>query len=669
MRSPVILSILIVICALAISLWHRLDTLPPHHDESRHLLASLHYFNDLGQSPKERVASLAFKRFESYPPLMYIITIPFYAVAGVSKDVAGMVNILFMAIMILSVYGIGRRLYTEEAGIAAAILATCYPIIVGISKRYVLELPETAMVSLCIYTALRTEGFRKNSWSLLLGVICGMGMLTEWHFPIFCAGPLVYMLIYPHERSLLSPPLSSKRLANFLICMSAALVLSLPWYAYNFARVRAFIIGNITLPARLTPPPVSSVSGLLYYPYAFLDTMLLVPMTILFLIGLITTVSKKKTSPVLILWILVPLAVLTLIRQKQDRYLTPVVPAAAVLTAGGLSLITQKLLKKILICAAFGISALNFILLTFPLPWRDIDISFRLPLYDPTYYSWARPRAEIVRTELPSYGMRPPRHEEWPLESILHDIATFGQGTQDQKVKAGYLLCGHLCLNRYNFFYYTELGTYQIKWVNPDRAEFIITLLATEEQKQQFRKWSYPWLHLQRLKSYILPDGLEAVLYHASLTRRRHYDAHELPSETGGARVEDAASSAGWARFADRDKSAAGAMVKGPYHPLGEGTYRLLVKLKYDRPKGRDTLARMEVRDRKIGKPLASRNLTLPDLGESGFFSPVQLDFEMPERDRVDIRVIHTGQADLWVDSIDIIPLGTGTPHTGESPI
>jgi hypothetical protein len=257
--------------------------------------------------------------------------------------------------------------------------------------------------------------------------------------------------------------------------------------------------------------------------------------------------------------------------------------------------------------------------------------------------------------------MRPPRHEEWPLEGILQDITTFGQAPQDQKVKAGYFLCGHLCLNRYNLLYYTELGKYQITWVTPDRAQFIITLLATEKQRQKFGEWSYPWLHLQRLKSYILPDGLKAVLYHTSLTRRRHYDAHKLPSDTGEARVEDASSSSGLARFAHRDTSPAGAMVRGPYHPLGKGTYRLLVKLKYDRPKGREALARLEVRGRKTEKPLASRNLILPEIGEAGYYNPLQLDFEMPELDRPDIRIIHTGQADLWVDSIDIVPLSAPT--------
>ncbi len=657
MRSSLILFALIITCALSIFVWHRLNSLPPHQDESRHLLASLHYFNDLGQTPKETVASLAFTRFETYPPLMYVLTIPFYAVGGVSRDVAGMVNILFMAVMILSVYGIGRRLYTEEAGVTAAILAACYPIVVGISKLYVLELPETAMVSLCIYIALRTDGFRKSSWSILLGIMCGMGTLTKWHFPLFCAAPIVYLLLRPQERRFLPPPLSPKRRANFLLCVGAALLLSLPWYAYNFARVRAFIVGNITQPARLIPPPVLSISGFLYYPYAFLDTLLLAPMTILFLIGLITAISKKKTSPLLGLWILVPLAALTLIRQKQDRYATPVVPAMALLTASGLSLMTPKLLKRIAVSAAFGISALNFILLTFPLPWRDIDISFPLPFYDPAYYSWVRPRAEVVRTELPSYGIGPPRHEEWPLERILQDITTFGQAPRDQKIKAGYLLCGNPSLNRYNLLYYTEMGNYQIAWVNPDRAQFVVTLLATGKQRQKFREWSQPWLHLQRLKGYILPDGLKAVLYHASLTRRRHYNACKLPSDTGETHVEDASSSSGMARFAHRDTSAPGALVKGPYHPLDKGAYRLLVKLKYDRAKGRESVARLEVCGRKAGRPLASRDLALPELGEAGCYNSAQLDFEMPTLDRADIRIIHTGRADLWVDSVDIIPL------------
>jgi hypothetical protein len=134
-----------------------------------------------------------------------------------------------------------------------------------------------------------------------------------------------------------------------------------------------------------------------------------------------------------------------------------------------------------------------------------------------------------------------------------------------------------------------------------------------------------------------------------------------LPLDTGEKGVEDEALSKGLARFADRDESAAGALVRGPDHPLDKGAYRLLVKLKYDRPSGSGALAKIEIRAKKMDKPIAECALNPPELGESGSYNPVQIDFEMPGRDRVDVRIIHTGRADLWVDSIDVLPL-SGQP-------
>jgi hypothetical protein len=72
-------------------------------------------------------------------------------------------------------------------------------------------------------------------------------------------------------------------------------------------------------------------------------------------------------------------------------------------------------------------------------------------------------------------------------------------------------------------------------------------------------------------------------------------------------------------------------------------------------------LARIAVRAGAV--TLASRELSLPGGGDSGGYRAVHLDFDMPGRDPLDVRIIHTGAADLWVDSISLEPRMAPDPN------
>jgi hypothetical protein len=664
MRPSFILAIIIIACGVSIYQWHRSDMQPPLPEEALRLRASLHYLGDLQRPLKERLSFLLFKRYETSPPLVHVVTIPFYLVGGTDKSVAGMVNILFVSLLIISVYGIGRRLYSETVGLTGAALVASYPIIVGLSKIYVPDIPETTMVTLAMYAALRAVASRRSSWSILLGLICGAGMLIAWHFVIFCVGPLMYLLLSA-DRKLLSPaPLTARR-RNLAFGAGAAALVAGPWYCAHSTRA----IASLARGAWGIPSAAALFKSLLFYPCAFLTTVLLVPMTLLLLAGLTIAVVRRKASLLLILWLFVPMILLMPARQKTPRLLMPVLPAAALLTAAGASMVRTGSLRNGITGAAVAVSALNFLAINFGLPWGQSTIFLAVPSLRQKCASCLPLPLEPFRAEFPFSGIGLPRHEDWALKKILSDIATLGEGTSGHRATLGWFISPHPRFNRYSLLYYIDQGGYPVRRVPPDEAQFILARLVTAAQRQQLSEWGKSWALLQKLKNYPLPDGSEAVLYVASVSRRRHYGAPDMPFETGEERVEDPASSSGLARFADRDKSIPGAMVKGPYHPLEKGAYRLLVKLKYDRPKGREALARMEVRARKRDEPLASRDLNLPELGESGCFNPVRLDFEMPGRDRVDIRILHTGRADLWIDSIDIIPLSARTPETGPAPV
>lgn len=656
MRSPLILAAIVAACGAGIYHWHRSDTRPPLQDEAIRLRASLDCLDVLRRPAGERFPSLALKCLDGSPPLVYLVTIPFYLTAGAGREAAGMVNAAFVSLLILSVYGIGRRLYTETAGLLAAMLAASYPAIGGLSKFYLADVPETALAALAVYAALRATATPRASRSILLGLALGAGLLVAWGFAVYCAGPVAY-LILSSERKLLSTSSIKARRRNLLLCAGAAALVAGPWYGVHLSEPAASI-GGLRLGF---PSAAAFFKSLLFYPCAFMS-LLLLPMSLLFIAGLVAAVMRRKAVLLPALWLLVPMLLLLPVRQKTPRRLIPALPAAALLTAAGISALRTAPLRRGLTSAAMAAGGLNFLALNFALPWGMGAAVLPAPLLVRKCAPCMAPPggASSPVTTLSDVG--PPRREDWALDKILSDAVTLGGGTPARKAALGWFIAPHRRFNRHSLLYYMDRGGYPIGWVGPDDATLILSRLVTAPQRRQFDEWGKSWAILQRLKRYPLPDGSEAALYRVSASRRRHYKAAGMPFETGEAGIEDAASSEGLVRFADRDKSAAGALVRGPGDPIEKGSYRLLVKIKYDRPKGGGPLAGIEVRASRAAGPIAGRALNAADLGGSGGYNPVQLDFEMPERDRADIRIMHTGRADLWIDSLDIIPLSAGAP-------
>jgi 4-amino-4-deoxy-L-arabinose transferase-like glycosyltransferase len=191
------------------------------------------------------------------PPLSHLVAVPFYRLFGVSTDVALMRNAVFVAILLLSVYGIGCRLYDTRTGLLAAFFVSTYPILFSISRMPYVDYSLTAMVALAVYLLVACEGFRRRGPSLLLGLAIGLGILTKWPFVAFAGGPIAYVAVRSGAlRDVLAslttrweilPPW--RRLwASPLFHVVAGAVLTLLWYWPNRDRLEGFALGYWLIP-------------------------------------------------------------------------------------------------------------------------------------------------------------------------------------------------------------------------------------------------------------------------------------------------------------------------------------------------------------------------------------------------------------------------------------
>jgi len=133
---------------------------------------------------------------QRHPPLVMMVTAPFYFLFGKTQDMGVMINAaVFLGVLIFATYKIGKRISDAKTGLFAAFILTMYPVLFNQLKVYMLDLPLAAVVSLSIYFLIRSDSFRNLKYTLLLLISSISGMLIKPNFLFFLALPLAYMLM------------------------------------------------------------------------------------------------------------------------------------------------------------------------------------------------------------------------------------------------------------------------------------------------------------------------------------------------------------------------------------------------------------------------------------------------------------------------------------------
>jgi hypothetical protein len=225
-------------------------------DRPAHLARTLIY-NDMLQVVNIRSVFEVMTWSWNRPPLSHLVAVPFYRLFGTSTDVALMRNAIFVAMLLFSVYGIGKRLFARKVGLLAAFIVSTYPILFSISRMPYVDYSLAAMVALAIYLLVVCEGFRHRPGSLLLGLVIGLGVLTKWPFVAFAGGPIAYVAIrcgalrdMKGAVTVRADTASALRRwwTSPLLHGLAGLVLALLWYWPNRDRLEGFALGYWLIP-------------------------------------------------------------------------------------------------------------------------------------------------------------------------------------------------------------------------------------------------------------------------------------------------------------------------------------------------------------------------------------------------------------------------------------
>jgi len=234
-----VLAALVVFHAVNNWLWLATNVTVLGWDVPSHLGTSFIYDTILRPfGPKTLFAAITWH--PNRPPLYFLSAVPLYRIFGLSGDVGTMVNVLYLAVLFGSVYGIGRRLGGRRVGLLAAFVVATLPMIYAISRYFYLELALTAIVALSIYLLLASDGFEDRAASLLFGLSFGLGLLTKRTYVAFIFAPLCVVIVRSGVlRSLKQRPLRSLgrlgpglhlEVKGVLLALGLGLALAAAWY-------------------------------------------------------------------------------------------------------------------------------------------------------------------------------------------------------------------------------------------------------------------------------------------------------------------------------------------------------------------------------------------------------------------------------------------------------
>lgn len=203
------------------SWWLNVDDQLPFFDPAYHFLETYEYGKE--------ILNFSFQSFyriielgSVWAPLTRFLMGPFIYLFDLKIDAAVLLmNIIFLPILIFSVFKIGQILLDSRAGILAAFMITMYPVMTGMTRHYNIDLALTAMIALAFLFLLKTENFNSRRYSLIFGIAAGLGILTKHAFPIFFIFPVLYTLLHLKGK---------KALLNSLLSGLICFFIAGPWY-------------------------------------------------------------------------------------------------------------------------------------------------------------------------------------------------------------------------------------------------------------------------------------------------------------------------------------------------------------------------------------------------------------------------------------------------------
>ena len=333
--------------------WLGQNHAPLSFDQSHHFLLSLGY-RDILADPWRWPDLCSFAIY--YPPLFHTSLAAMMLAGGVSLQYAPLINSFWLLMLMLPTWLLGREAFGRAAGMAGAVLLALIPASAGLAREVLMEVCLAAMVAWAVWALAHSQGLSNRRWLLLLGALAGLGMLAKWTFALYMLGPLAWCLCRGRRRGL---AVDWRGVAWALVIGAAV---CLPWYLHSPATlIKNMLINAGPVALREGDPAVFSLDGLLYYPLSLVNHQMFLPLAGLAVLGLLAgLIRRRERCALLAVWFLTGLVLITLLRNKDSRYLYPLLAPACLFAVGWAGMLGRRWLRIIALAAVLALAILHF---------------------------------------------------------------------------------------------------------------------------------------------------------------------------------------------------------------------------------------------------------------------------------------------------------------------
>lgn len=198
-------------------------------DESGYLWFSFH-LQDVARADGVGALWNGFQHQGWVAPLLPMVT-TFVGLLGAGKGVVASlsVQLVFLAVLALASYGIGRRLHSRAAGVLTALAVVAVPGITDFVRTYHLVISSTSMLTFSAFALIASRRFRNRGWTIAWGVGMGLALLARSMMLAFVPSVAVAGLWIA-----LVDRVRGRRLVNLALGLVAFAGTSLLWYATSW---------------------------------------------------------------------------------------------------------------------------------------------------------------------------------------------------------------------------------------------------------------------------------------------------------------------------------------------------------------------------------------------------------------------------------------------------
>ncbi len=327
-------------------LWLQRHAQPPAWDQGEHLSRALGVWQVLGEAAP--LDPLWWQRLWAETPtyrgpLTYLVTAPVFSLLGPGYGSAILSNSLFQALLLGSLYGLGRLARGRAAGLWAAFLCAVSPALLNQRSDYLIDFSLTAVLTATWWLlTVRVLDRPRHPWlwSLAGGLGLGAVVLTRPTGLVMLWLPLLALawraLAPLLRRGRPGPRARFGRLAEALLAAAAAAAVAWPWWSQNWLTILSTVNKarqwGVLYQDGLE---ANTLAGWLFYP-RLLPTMAGAALVAVVVAGGALGWWRRRGAPVPVLpwrrlawWLSFPLGALllaTLMSTKDFRFVLPLVP-------------------------------------------------------------------------------------------------------------------------------------------------------------------------------------------------------------------------------------------------------------------------------------------------------------------------------------------------------